>query len=73
MGGTGFTRFTMNGYPGREDVNEEKDDFRHVQRNMVVGERVIQVNVGWHPGVDTNAAAQRVLRSFTLLPGARSV
>ena len=71
LGGKGFTRFTMNGYPGREDVDEQKDDFRAVYRNVVVGKRVIQLNVGWYPGADTNAAAQRFLRSFTLLPGAR--
>jgi len=70
-GATSVTRFTMNGYPGRQDVDEKKDDFRGVYRHVAMGKRVIQLTVAWHPGVETNAAAQRFLGSFTLLPGAR--
>jgi hypothetical protein len=61
---------TIDGFPGRENA-AEMPDYKAVYRNMVVGNRIIVVNVGWHPTADTDAAAERFLRSFSLFPGRR--
>ena len=70
VGATGSSEFTIDGFPGRENVAETRD-YKAVYRNMVVGNRTILVNVGWHPTVDTDAAAQRFLQSFALVRGQR--
>ena len=62
--------FTMDGIPVRESV-AEMDGYKAVYRNAVVGNRAILLNVAWHPTVDTNAAAERSLQSFALLPDPR--
>jgi hypothetical protein len=66
-----FTRFTMNGCPGREDTVRDKADFRLTYRTVVCGGRVIQAAVMWGSRDDTDTAAERFLRSFRLLPGQR--
>jgi|SRR5215470_90791 len=66
-----FTRFTMNGCPGREDTVRDQADFRLTYRTVVCGGRVIQAAVMWGSRADTDPAAERFLRSFRLLPGQR--
>jgi hypothetical protein len=71
MQGAGFSRFTMNGCPGREDVVVHNDGFKGTYRTIVCGGRVIQICVLWVSRDDTDPAAERFLRSFRLLPGQR--
>jgi len=69
--GTGFSRFTLNGCPGREDIVRHKDGFKSTHRAIVCGGRVIGASVWWLSRDDTDPAAERFLRSFRLLPGQR--
>jgi hypothetical protein len=69
MQGAGFSRFTMNGCPGREDIVMHKDGFKATYRTVVCGGRVIQLSVSWVSRDDTDPAVERFLRSFRLLPG----
>jgi hypothetical protein len=71
MQGAGFSRFTLNGCPGREDVVVHNDGFKGTYRTIVCGGRVIQISVLWVSREDTDPAAERFLRSFRLLPGRR--
>jgi len=69
--GAGFSRFTLNGCPGREDIILHKDGFKATCRAVVCGGRFISANVWWTSRDDTDPAAERFLRSFRLLPGRR--
>jgi hypothetical protein len=70
VGANRWRPLTINGFAGREDVIE-RDDFKAIFRNVVVGNRVIQVTVTWHPTGETNAAATRFIDSFQLLSTAQ--
>jgi hypothetical protein len=65
------TPFTMDGLPAIEIVNELEGAFVSVMRAVVIGNRVIAVNVLGGSDIRVDPSALRFLNSFKLLPSAR--
>jgi hypothetical protein len=63
--------FTMDGFPAIEIVSELEDAFVTIMRAVVIGNRIIAVDVVGGPDVAADPSALRFLNSFKLLPTSR--
>ena len=60
--------FVMQGFPALEIVSKDDEDFVVIMRAVVMGDRMIAVQVIGGPDIADNPSALRFLKSFRLLP-----
>lgn len=58
----------MQGFPALEIVSKDDEDFVVIMRAVVMGDRMIAVQVIGGPDIADNPSALRFLKSFRLLP-----
>lgn len=63
--------FTMDGLPAVEIVSEFENAFVNILRAVVIGNRMVAVDVMGGPDIADDPSARRFLNSFRLLPTAR--